>query len=91
VKPGSSTISRRRALLVCALPLALSALLSGCGQKGALYLPQKKKSKVPPDAGNPAASEAEQAPAAPPQAPSSPSNPPQMPPAAAPDAPSTPR
>ena len=54
--------------------LALCApLFAGCGQKGALYLPQKKKSKVPPDANNPAPSESEQAPAAPAPAPASPS------------------
>jgi predicted small lipoprotein YifL len=77
VIPVSSTISRRRALGACAALTALavlgSAALAGCGQKGALYLPQKKKSKVPPDANNPAPSESEQAPAAPAPAPASPS------------------
>ena len=67
MKPVSSTtLSRRRALAACALLSVLGgATLSGCGQKGALYLPQKKKSKVPTDANNPAASEPDQAPAAP--------------------------
>jgi predicted small lipoprotein YifL len=66
VKALSSRISRRRALAACAgLAVLGSATLSACGQKGALYLPQKKKVKVPPDANNPAASEPEPAPAAP--------------------------
>jgi predicted small lipoprotein YifL len=64
VQPVSSKISRRRALAAWAVLLG-SAALSGCGQKGALYLPQKKKSKVPPDANNPAASEPAPASAAP--------------------------
>lgn len=28
--------------------LMLTAVLCGCGQKGALYLPSQKKAKVPP-------------------------------------------
>jgi predicted small lipoprotein YifL len=63
-------ISRRRALAHLAVLAVLgSAALSGCGQKGALYLPQKKKSKVPPDANNPAPSEPAPASAAPPVSP----------------------
>jgi predicted small lipoprotein YifL len=63
-------ISRRRALAhLAALAMLGGAALSGCGQKGALYLPQKKKSKVPPDANNPAASEPAATPAAPPVSP----------------------
>jgi predicted small lipoprotein YifL len=31
--------------LVCALLIA--GILAGCGQKGPLYLPEKKKAKVP--------------------------------------------
>jgi len=63
-------ISRRRALAHLAVLAVLgSAALSGCGQKGALYLPQKKKSKVPPDANNPAPSEPAPASAVPPVSP----------------------
>ncbi|MGA2024055.1 MAG: lipoprotein [Steroidobacteraceae bacterium] len=47
--------ARRRALRACAalLVAAWGGALSGCGQKSALYLPQKKKSKVPADESNP--------------------------------------
>lgn len=70
MQPASSMISRRRALAHLAVLAVLgSAALSGCGQKGALYLPQKKKSKVPPDANNPAPSEPAPASAAPPVSP----------------------
>jgi predicted small lipoprotein YifL len=37
-----------------ALALTLASGLSGCGLKGSLYLPQQKKSKVPPTPNNPA-------------------------------------
>jgi predicted small lipoprotein YifL len=70
VQPVSSVISRRRALAAwVALAVLGSAALSGCGQKGALYLQQKKKSKVPPDANNPAATEPAPASATPPASP----------------------
>jgi predicted small lipoprotein YifL len=42
----------RCALLVGAI-LAGTLMLGGCGQKGALYLPQQKKTKVPPTQSNP--------------------------------------
>ena len=70
MQPASSMISRRRAHAAWdALAVLGSAALSGCGQKGALYLPQKKKSKVPPDANNPAPTEPAPASAAPPVSP----------------------
>jgi predicted small lipoprotein YifL len=45
----------RRRVLAAAILLAATAAgaLCGCGQKSALYLPQKKKVKVPADATNP--------------------------------------
>ena len=51
---------RRKTPLVLALALALSGAiglgssLSGCGQKGPLFLPQQKKSRVPATPSNPA-------------------------------------
>jgi predicted small lipoprotein YifL len=36
------------------LAIALTGTLGGCGQKGALYLPQQKKAKVPANPINPA-------------------------------------
>lgn len=44
-----------RALAALALSgLIAVAALSGCGQKGPLYLPQQKKSRVPETPSNPA-------------------------------------
>jgi hypothetical protein len=57
---------RRRALGACIAWLAAAGLYA-CGQKSALYLPQKKKTKVPPDPNNPEGS-APAAPAAEPSA-----------------------
>ena len=48
------------------LPLCLFVLLAGCGQKGALYLPEKPGPSVP----TPAPSAAPAAPAAPAASPS---------------------
>jgi len=58
---------RRPALLLLALAsaLALSGAFSGCGQKGPLYLPQQKKTKVPATPTNPAPDSPEASPGAP--------------------------
>jgi predicted small lipoprotein YifL len=45
--------------------LLVGGVLAGCGQKGALYLPSQKKSKVPPTEQPPGAPPASQTPAAP--------------------------
>jgi predicted small lipoprotein YifL len=45
----------RPAPLGCALAALLSLSLSGCGQKGPLYLPDKKPQSVTPAAPAPAA------------------------------------
>jgi predicted small lipoprotein YifL len=47
---------RGRTLIALALSgaIALGGSLSGCGQKGALRLPQQKKTRVPPTPSNPA-------------------------------------
>jgi predicted small lipoprotein YifL len=39
------------------LVIALGGALSGCGQKGALFLPQQKKSRVPATPSNPSPDE----------------------------------
>lgn len=56
--------ARRIALLasLAAAVLGLSAGLTGCGIKGALYLPQQKKSRVPETPGNPAPDSSQPAP-----------------------------
>jgi predicted small lipoprotein YifL len=41
------------ALAAALLAVAVTGSLSGCGQKGALYLPHQKKTKVPADPTNP--------------------------------------
>jgi predicted small lipoprotein YifL len=41
------------ALAAALLAIAVTGTLTGCGQKGALYLPHQKKTKVPADPGNP--------------------------------------
>jgi predicted small lipoprotein YifL len=46
-------------LLVLSTAIALGGTLSGCGQKGALRLPQQKKSRVPPTPSNPAPDDSE--------------------------------
>jgi len=58
------------------LGLAVAAALSGCGQKGPLYLPDHKPQAVtaPPPAAAPAP--AATAPATPPEAPAAPGTPP---------------
>ena len=40
-------------LVIALLTLTLAGGLPGCGLKGALYLPQQKKSKVPATPNNP--------------------------------------
>jgi predicted small lipoprotein YifL len=51
----------RRAVAVrCAALAALAALLAACGQKGALYLPDKNAALVTPPAQAPAAAPATQ-------------------------------
>ena len=51
-------MNRRASALALAIALsaaiALGGVLSGCGQKGPLYLPQQKKSRVPATPANPA-------------------------------------
>jgi predicted small lipoprotein YifL len=47
----------RLALIAALLACALGGPLAGCGLKGALYLPQQKKAKVPPTPDNPAPTE----------------------------------
>jgi len=54
--------------LLALAPLGAIGTLSGCGLKGALYLPPQKKAKVPATPGNPSA-EPEPAPNAQPQKP----------------------
>jgi predicted small lipoprotein YifL len=52
---GSSLFALTLALtLVLSGAIALGGALSGCGQKGPLYLPQQKKSRVPATPSNPA-------------------------------------
>jgi predicted small lipoprotein YifL len=41
-------------VLAAALALLTTGALQGCGLKGPLYLPQQKKTKVPPNPTNPA-------------------------------------
>jgi predicted small lipoprotein YifL len=41
-----------RALALASL-IAMSVVVSGCGQKGPLYLPQQKKTRVPATPSNP--------------------------------------
>jgi predicted small lipoprotein YifL len=57
------------ALAAALLAVAVSGTLSGCGQKGALYLPHQKKTKVPADSTNPTPDTPGPAPGAGPQAP----------------------
>jgi predicted small lipoprotein YifL len=57
------------ALAAALLAIAVTGTLSGCGQKGALYLPHQKKTKVPADPANPAPDTPGPAPGAGPQAP----------------------
>jgi len=47
--------SRRRTLLALALSgaIALGGTLSGCGQKGPLFLPKQQKTRVPATPSNP--------------------------------------
>jgi predicted small lipoprotein YifL len=55
-------------LAAALLALAVSGTLAGCGQKGALYLPHQKKTKVPADSTNPTPDTPAPAPGAGPQA-----------------------
>jgi len=57
------------ALAAALLAIAVTGTLAGCGQKGALYLPHQKKTKVPADPGNPTPDTPGPAPGAGPQAP----------------------
>ncbi|HEY5020098.1 MAG TPA: lipoprotein [Steroidobacteraceae bacterium] len=57
------------ALAAAVLATILTGTLAGCGQKGALYLPQHKKSKVPANPTNPTPDSPDAAPGAGPQAP----------------------
>jgi predicted small lipoprotein YifL len=82
---------RRASLSVLALGAVMFALcatlggaLSGCGLKGPLYLPQQKKSKVPPTPSNPAPDEPAAEPDATPGSSSPGSSPSDTPPAGAP-------
>ena len=43
-----------RLILLALAGAALACPLAGCGLKGALYLPQQKKTRVPESPGNPA-------------------------------------
>jgi predicted small lipoprotein YifL len=48
-----ATASSIAAVLIgAALAVAMTGGLSGCGLKGSLYLPQQKKTKVPPTTNN---------------------------------------
>ena len=55
---GDGRILRGRSLIALTLALcgtiALGGTLSGCGQKGPLFLPKQKKSRVPATPSNPA-------------------------------------
>jgi predicted small lipoprotein YifL len=63
------TRGARAALAATALlGLVISGALQGCGQKGPLYLPQQKKSKVPATPINPAPDTPDAAPDAAPAA-----------------------
>jgi predicted small lipoprotein YifL len=65
VKPGAAAAPARAARVLAAGLILVVLAVSGCGQKGPLYLPSQKKSKVPPieqPSGTPPAS---QTPAAP--------------------------
>jgi predicted small lipoprotein YifL len=48
----SSPHGSLRALALASL-IAMSVVVSGCGQKGPLYLPQQKKTRVPATPSNP--------------------------------------
>lgn len=51
MSPGGKPARVVLLALACA---SLAGALGGCGLKGALYLPQQKKSRVPDSPGNPA-------------------------------------
>jgi predicted small lipoprotein YifL len=57
------------ALAAALLALTTAGALTGCGQKGALYLPHQKKTRVPADPVNPAPDTPAPEPGAGPQAP----------------------
>ena len=69
-RPPARGAAARSVLLLSALAIACGgATLSACGQKGQLYLPSQKKSKLPPTAqpqGAPAPEASPPTPAAPP-------------------------
>ena len=69
----SAPLHTARAALALAalLALTMTGALQGCGLKGPLYLPQQKKTKVPPNPTNPAPDTPEATPAPAPAPPAS--------------------
>jgi predicted small lipoprotein YifL len=63
VRGRSLNAFARALVLALSGAIALGGTLSGCGQKGALFLPQQKKSRVPATPSNPAPDETEATPA----------------------------